>query len=46
MNVLMGYLQKQSVRRVLIFALLIFLIYLVRSLIDLLLLTFYFLFSG
>ncbi|GEB77972.1 AI-2E family transporter [Sporolactobacillus inulinus] len=44
MNVLMGYLQKQSVRRVLIFALLIFLIYLVRSLIDLLLLTFIFCF--
>lgn len=44
MNVLMGYLQKQSVRRVLIFTLLIFLIYLVRSLIDLLLLTFIFCF--
>ncbi|RYL95009.1 AI-2E family transporter [Sporolactobacillus sp. THM7-4] len=44
MRVLMDYLQKRSVRRVLIFALLIFILYLTRSLIDLLLLTFIFAF--
>lgn len=42
MNLLIDYLKRQSVRRVLIFALLIFILYLVRSLIDLLLLTFIF----
>ncbi|MCO7175146.1 AI-2E family transporter [Sporolactobacillus kofuensis] len=42
MNVLIGFLQKQSVRRVLIFALLIFILFLMRSIIDLLLLTFIF----
>ncbi|RYM04671.1 AI-2E family transporter [Sporolactobacillus sp. THM7-7] len=44
MNVLIDYLKKQSVRRVLIFALLIFILYLLRSLINLLLLTFIFAF--
>ncbi|MBM7656885.1 AI-2E family transporter [Sporolactobacillus spathodeae] len=42
MSVLLNYLKKQSVRRVLIFALLIFIVYLLRSMIDLLLLTFIF----
>ncbi|MCL1631405.1 AI-2E family transporter [Sporolactobacillus sp. CPB3-1] len=44
MNLLIGYLKRQSVRRVLIFALLVFIIYLLRSLLDLLLLTFIFCF--
>ncbi|MFT8319054.1 MAG: AI-2E family transporter [Sporolactobacillus sp.] len=42
MSVLLDYLRRQSVRRVLIFALLIFILYLLRSMIDLLLLTFIF----
>ncbi|RYL94223.1 AI-2E family transporter [Sporolactobacillus sp. THM19-2] len=42
MNRIIDYLKRQSVRRVLIFALLIFILYLVRSLMDLLLLTFIF----
>ncbi|MFT8871560.1 MAG: AI-2E family transporter [Sporolactobacillus sp.] len=42
MNVLLNYLKRQSVKRVLIFALLIGIIYVLRSMIDLLLLTFIF----
>ncbi|WP_188802155.1 AI-2E family transporter [Sporolactobacillus putidus] len=42
MNRLIDYLKKQSVRRVLIFGLLIFILYLLKSLINLLLLTFIF----
>lgn len=40
MNQLIDYLKRRSVRRVLIFALLVFLLYLMRSLINLILLTF------
>ncbi|MCI1881382.1 MAG: AI-2E family transporter [Sporolactobacillus sp.] len=42
MDLLINYLKKRSVRRVLIFALLILMLYLMRSMIDLLLLTFIF----
>ncbi|MFT8707805.1 MAG: AI-2E family transporter [Sporolactobacillus sp.] len=42
MSVLFDYLKRQSVRRVLIFVLLILIVYLLRSMIDLLLLTFIF----
>ncbi|MDD9148408.1 MULTISPECIES: AI-2E family transporter [unclassified Sporolactobacillus] len=42
MNRLIDYLKRQSVRRVLIFGLLIFILYLLKSLINLLLLTFIF----
>ncbi|MFT8390012.1 MAG: AI-2E family transporter [Sporolactobacillus sp.] len=42
MSVLFDYLKRQSVRRVLIFVMLILIVYLLRSMIDLLLLTFIF----
>ncbi|WP_100489503.1 AI-2E family transporter [Sporolactobacillus pectinivorans] len=42
MDLLINFLKKRSVRRVLIFALLILILYLVRSMMDLLLLTFIF----